>query len=595
MSDKNLENDVQMNVDSAMSTEEKAKAKYKKAQMFNVCIIVGLILAVFGYYQFTAWEEKSNLDYIEGNVLKLARTGVASVGTSWKNASVVGQLCNAGVFSTDATFTEVNPDLAEKYDVSDDGLTYTITMKDNLKWSDGTPLTVNDFKWSIEAFMKAASVNSTISSAFNTIEGVEEFIAEENPADSISGLTIDGNKLIIKLERPYNSFPLVLTQFVILPEHALKDEVGPDILTSDFFKTVELSVTSGMYRMDAINADGDLELVHNEHYYGEHSDIERVILYGDYQNMHIDQYSTSNISEMISYRSMTGFEEYNVDVNFYRYFVFNQAAAYDPPAIVEKVDDNGNPVLDENGNVIMEESTEPNEYPADRGPNEVMQDIRVRQAITHAIDVDALIKDVYYGTAQVNYGGATGLAEKVYEYNPTKAKQLLEEAEYDFDYNFTIVYYHTDPNTLVFLDRVKQYLEDIGMKVTLKRASGNTNLYEVREYDMFLKALSAFNVEDWYGEYLSNNNNLYGVIGTDIFDEKLEQLYASGANPNEYKALLQELVDLEQEHLFKMPMLTLDDAVYINANRLSVPEDITFGNTRYRSDLRVDEWYIKKG
>ena len=46
-----------------------------------------------------------------------------------------------GLFLADSTLTEVKPDLAESYEVSDDGLVYTITLKDGLKWSDGEALT----------------------------------------------------------------------------------------------------------------------------------------------------------------------------------------------------------------------------------------------------------------------------------------------------------------------------------------------------------------------------------------------------------------------------------------------------------------------
>lgn len=43
---------------------------------------------------------------------------------------------------------ELQPDLAEKVEVSDDGLTYTATLRDDLKWSDGSDLTAEDFVYS---------------------------------------------------------------------------------------------------------------------------------------------------------------------------------------------------------------------------------------------------------------------------------------------------------------------------------------------------------------------------------------------------------------------------------------------------------------
>lgn len=567
-----------------------AEKQLKKAQSRNTMIILLILVFSIVAYSYQTWTAKTNIDYIDGNVLKLVRSGSASVGNPWKNASFVGQTAFRSVFLTDATFTDVEPELAESYTVSDDGLTYVIKMKDGLKWSDGETLDVDDFVFSLEAFSMCESVNTTVATAFNKISGTADYVAGE--ADSISGLSKEGNTLTITLDMPHNTFALVLTQFVLLPEHILKDE-DPTQFTSgiEFFTN---PVTSGMYTYDTINADGDLELVLNPYYEAEASEIERIILYGDHVNMHIDHYSTTNLTEMVSYRNMPGFVEYGVNVYFYRYFLFNMMADYDLPEMVPLVDETGVPMLDSDDNIIMVESTEANEYPEDRDENVAMQDEKVRQAIAHAIDMESLLNDVYFGQGQLTYAGAIELSSQVYEYSPEKAKQLLAESGYDMDRSFTIGYYHSDGNTLVFLERVKEYLEEIGLTVRLNKTGGNAALYGLREYDMLLKALSAFNVDDWYSEYLSTNTNLNACFGTDLFDGLVNQLSATGDDKEAYRSTLGELVALEQELMYKIPLLSLNDSVYINSNRVSVPEDMEFGNTRYRSDLRLDEWYIKK-
>ena len=53
-------------------------------------------------------------------------------------------LCESGLVQFDEN-KELAPDLAESWDVSEDGLTYTFHLRDGIVWSDGTPITASDF------------------------------------------------------------------------------------------------------------------------------------------------------------------------------------------------------------------------------------------------------------------------------------------------------------------------------------------------------------------------------------------------------------------------------------------------------------------
>jgi len=57
---------------------------------------------------------------------------------------------NAGLVRVTPDGTKLEPDLAQSWEVSDDGLTYTFKMRDGLKFSDGSPITVGDVKFSLE-------------------------------------------------------------------------------------------------------------------------------------------------------------------------------------------------------------------------------------------------------------------------------------------------------------------------------------------------------------------------------------------------------------------------------------------------------------
>src|SRR5690625_125296 len=126
------------------------------------------------------------------------------------------------LFLPDVDLQNVKPDLAEDYNISDDGLTYQIEMKEGLKWHDGEDLTAEDVIWSIETVLKATQINAIYSGAFSTIEGADEWKGEE--ADGLSGISVDDNVITIKLSEKVGNFIPVLGQFPIYPKHLLEDE-----------------------------------------------------------------------------------------------------------------------------------------------------------------------------------------------------------------------------------------------------------------------------------------------------------------------------------------------------------------------------------
>lgn len=67
--------------------------------------------------------------------------------------------------------------LAESYELAEDGKTLTFTMRDNIFWHDGEPITPEDIKWSIEYSLKTTVLNSVFTATFSALEGAEEYLA----------------------------------------------------------------------------------------------------------------------------------------------------------------------------------------------------------------------------------------------------------------------------------------------------------------------------------------------------------------------------------------------------------------------------------
>src|SRR3954462_12706617 len=92
--------------------------------------------------------------------------------------------------------------------ISQDGKTYTLTLRKNLVFSDGTPVKASDFKCTVERMIKVNWGGKSF--VTDNIEGATDF--DEGKADTISGITTDDatGKITIQLEQPYGAFANVL-------------------------------------------------------------------------------------------------------------------------------------------------------------------------------------------------------------------------------------------------------------------------------------------------------------------------------------------------------------------------------------------------
>lgn len=159
---------------------------------------------------------------------------------------------------------ELQPDLAEKVEVSDDGLTYTATLRDDLKWSDGSDLTAEDFAYSWQRIVAPATASEyayLVSDAH--VLNAEEVIAGTKSVDEL-GVKADGNKLIFTLSAPSPQFMSLLSFANFMPQSKdFVEEAGDDYGT-----TSEKSLYSGPYTVEDWNGtNGTFTLVKNKYYW----------------------------------------------------------------------------------------------------------------------------------------------------------------------------------------------------------------------------------------------------------------------------------------------------------------------------------------
>lgn len=175
------------------------------------------------------------------------------------------------------------PDLAKSYEVSSDGLNYTVYLKENAKWHDGLPITAED-------------VAFTIQTAQNPDYGSLQRINWQG----VDVEVVDKNTIILKLKNKYAQFINNLT-FNILPRHIWQDVKPVNFSLSDFNLK---PIGSGPYKFKKLKKDIDgriksYKLESNRNFYDGRPYIDNIELkFYDSEDEMLDDYNRNSIESM---------------------------------------------------------------------------------------------------------------------------------------------------------------------------------------------------------------------------------------------------------------------------------------------------------
>jgi oligopeptide transport system substrate-binding protein len=165
------------------------------------------------------------------------------------------------------------PDLAEGVEISDDQLTYTFTLRDGIEWSDGDPVTAEDFRY---AWLRALDPDTAGQYAYiiyTFIEGAEAFNAGEGSADDVAIEAPDDKTLEVKLVAP-SPFWLGLTSFfAYLPQkQSFVEEQG-----EQYAQSADALLYTGPYTLTEFDPTNGVTMFKNDQYWDRNNvDIERV-------------------------------------------------------------------------------------------------------------------------------------------------------------------------------------------------------------------------------------------------------------------------------------------------------------------------------
>ena len=352
------------------------------------------------------------------------------------------------------------PDLAESYDVSPDGLTYTVHLFRNVTWHDGVPFTSEDVKWTVE-----------VCTAEGLWMGSLVSIITDPSNETRSGLVVkpgaietpDPYTVVFHLPSPYAPFPIMvggITNIAILPKHVLE---GHDITTQDYINAHV--VGTGPFKFGEYVPGDHITLLANENFHLGRPYLDRIII-KFYKNVAAAEIALkSGEVNMIPGIPVADVEALNGTGNI----VVKSASQFSYNVMVYNL----NPTL-ANGN-----------------PNPCVK-YEVRKAIQQSLNISAIVNSMDRGLGrpanQLSNPGAMGynpdIPNPIFPYNVTAANELLDDAGYprsaETGKRFDLLLYVDSSNLLHVkaAEIIQSYLEEVGITVNIQLLESST-FYEM--------------------------------------------------------------------------------------------------------------------
>ena len=479
--------------------------KRKMAAAFGVLILGISILAGCGDSAQTGGQNEavtqtggSSIEQENGAQAEERDTVIVAMGTTSEPAAGFdpcvnwgcGEHCHEPLIQSTLLRTtadmEFENDLATDYQVSEDGLTWTFTIREDVKFSDGEPLTAADVAFTFDTALASANSEADLS----MLERVE---------------APDDKTVVFHLTKPYNAFLYTLAVFGIVPEHCY--EAGA---------YGENPIGSGRYLLKQWDRGQQVILEANPDYYGKAPNIKTVIILFMEEDAALAAAKAGEVD--IAYTSATYSEE---QVDGYELLA---CKSVDSRGISLPTKPSGNSVTVE-GDMVYE------------GGNDVTCDLAIRQAMSYGLDRQVMIDNVLNGYGQVAYSVSDNMPwssdDMKAPYDEQRAKQLLADGGWkDSDgdgilekngtaASFTVYYPSTDSVRQALTAEFSNQMRKLGIEV-LYEGLGNWD-------ELYLKMYSDPIIWGWGSNSPVENYQLYHTNGacnyTGYSNEETDRLF----------------------------------------------------------------------
>ena len=384
------------------------------------------------------------------------------ISTDYLAAAIVNEVFG-GLVTIDPSI-EIVPDLAKQWDISADGRVFTFRLEEDAKFHDGTPVTAEAFRWSLERAADPLTESPVTDLYLGDVVGVSDKLNGE--AQSIAGLrVIDNHTLELTIDAPKSYFIAKLTY----PTGFVLDRENVEGGNDDWIFRPN---GTGPFRLERYDIGETILLARNEHYHLGPPFLDEV------------EFILSGGDAMLMYE--------NDEIHLTGIGLTD----------LERVQDPANPLSAE---LVTAPPGFSVSFIAMNLVQEPFDDVKVRQALNYAIDkreiATEVLEDLVVPAKGIIPPGFPSYNADLrgYEYDPKRAKGLLAESKYGGDLeNFPPVVISVAGNfgASVGLDlqaMLKTWEDVLGIEAEIQQTEWATFLQDVhkKRFQMFTLAWSA--------------------------------------------------------------------------------------------------------
>lgn len=404
------------------------------------------------------------------------------------------------------------PGVAESWEISEDGLTYTFKLRTNSKWTDGKTVVAGDFVYSWQRVVDPAT-GSQYGYQHEPVKNAKAITAGDMPKESLGIKAIDDYTLEVQLEAPTAYFLELLTFPTFYPlRKDIIEQYGDEwTLNADTY------IGNGAFKLIERNRDESLVMVKNTNYWNIEDIVPDKITFVLMEN------ETASVAGVKA-----------GSLHFARSF---------PRQDIKTLQNEG---------LIVIKPRISSYYYCLNLTNEILKDVRVRRALSLAIDRNYIVEQItrggekpagalvpfgisdYEGDFRENGGEYIDITKDGYVKNVEEAKKLMAEAGYPNGEGFPVMEFKADPGLHVKIFEAVQQMwkENLGIDVTLTQ----------EEWAVFLQTRYDRNITmargAWNGDFddpvnfmalcLSYSPNNYSVYSNKAYDDMINEVMLSG-------------------------------------------------------------------
>ena len=506
---------------------------------------------------------KSGSTATSGSASSAAGSSTGSVNTAGftvqygSNPETLDPALNAAIDASNTIITIFEPLLlinenneviggqAESWEASEDGLTWTFTMRDGLKWSDGTDLTAKDFEYSFKRMANPDTAAPYAETCLGMIDGFDAAQAGDTDALNVKA-SDDGKTLTIVLSYPCSYFDKMAAFAAMSPVQQATVEANGD----SWCTSAETFVSNGPYMITDWTPSERIVLTKNPNYVGGW-DSSKIV--------------SDTITLLLLEDSSASFAAYNSGEA-----VLIKDVPTDEIPSLTKAEDGGDFYVD----TILGTY-----YVSLNLQRDAFQDAKVRKALSLAIDRDYVANTIMQGTYSTadsivgpgivdesGYFHDNGNAPYIsadYEANLAEAKKLLEEAGYPNGEGYPTIEYST--NDAGYHVPLAEYLQqawgDLGITLTINKMewSSFTPARRAGEYDVARNGwvMDYNDPSNMLDLFCTDNGNNDGKYSNPDFDAAIDA--SRVADSAEHFAQLHKAEDILMEDAGCLPIAYYND------------------------------------